>query len=365
VQLQPNLADACSNLGLLLTEQRRLDEAAETLEQALTIDPDHVEARFYRGVLRLLSADFARGWPDYACRWQRETTRTPRPNLPIWSGAPLHTDRLLVSAEQGVGDQILFASCLPDVLRRVSRCLIECDPRLVPLFSRSFPTADVIPEPSRGQRRQVPVLDEIDWAVALGDLPGLFRPSVESFPRHSGYLIPDAAACRCWRSRMAETGTGPKIGISWRGGTDPEDHQRRSTALAEWSMLFAKVPEAVFVNLQYGETTEEVAEVQCEYDVQLYESPQADSLENLDQFAALLASLDLVISVDNTTAHLAGALGVQVWTLLPFTSEWRWLTDRDDSPWYPRMRLFRQSAPGNWDEVFTQACQELRTLFAQ
>jgi len=363
MRLQPDLADACCNLGLLLTEQRQLGVAAQTFERALTIDPGHIEARFYRGVLRLLGGDFSRGWPDYACRWERKTTRSQRPDRPAWNGVPLREERLLVYAEQGVGDQILFASCLPDVLARARDCVIECDPRLVPLFSRSFPAADVVPERSNGEHQAASTLNEIDMAAALGDLPGMFRLTAESFPRHNGYLIPDAAACRCWRSRLAETGTGPKIGISWRGGSDPEDRQRRSTTLGQWGEVLGNIPSAVFVNLQYGETTEEVAAAHCDWGVRLYDWPQADSLKDLDQFAALLSSLDLVISVDNTTAHLAGALGVPVWTLLQFSSEWRWLAGRDDSPWYPSMKLFRQSSPGNWDDVFRCVCQELHTRF--
>ena len=363
IRLQGDSADTRCNLGLLLTEQRQLDEAADSFDCALALAPDHVEAKFYRGVLRLLRGNFSGGWPDYDCRWQRETTQSQRLEIPHWTGTPLTVERLLIYAEQGVGDQVLFASCLPDVLERASRCVVECDARLVPLFSRSFPAARIVPEPSRGQPRDTSLLNETDFAVAVGDLPGLFRLSENAFPRHNGYLVPQATFCRHWRDRLADMGPGPKIGISWRGGCDPEDRQRRSTRLDQWAAVFDALPEAVFVNLQYGETADEVRAVKSKHAARLYDCPRADSLEDLDQFAALLSSLDLVVTVDNTTAHLAGALSVPVWTLLQFASEWRWLITRDDSPWYPSMRLFRQSASGHWDDVLRSVRQKLRTRF--
>jgi len=355
LQSRPDFAGALTNLGMALDQQGAGDESLALLARALELDPHHADARFYQAVARLRRGDFAGGWRDYEARWRRPDMKPRAIPAPEWDGSSLSGRTILVHAEQGVGDEVFFASCLPDLLRVADRCVLECEPRLAPLFARSFPREVVAP---RSPRDPAAWRGQIDVQIPLGSLPRFFRNSEREFPAARGYLVADPVRTGQWQARLSSLGAGIKVGISWRGGSAPEDRRRRSTTLDQWTPLF-NVPGANFVNLQYGNVGAELAALQPRA---VHHWPDSDPLRDLDDFAALLSALDLVISVDNAAVHLAGALGRPVWILLPHAADWRWMRDRNDSLWYPSARLMRQPRPGDWGSVMESAARLLASF---
>jgi hypothetical protein len=269
---------------------------------------------------------------------------------PLWDGSSLKGKTLFVQAEQGIGDEIMFASCLEEVINQADLCIVECDERLVPLFARSFLKAMVIKHISSKDTYPTD-LPPVDMRISIGSLPSFLRPNLSSFPQKKSYLISDVHKVEYWRNRIAELGKGLKIGISWRGGITPLVIRRRSIVLEQWSKLFS-IPGIHFINLQYGDCKDELAEAKEKLGITIHDWEDADPLKDLDGFAAQISALDMVISVDNSTVHMAGALGVPVWVLLPFVCDWRWMRKIDDTPWYTTVRLFRQTSLGDWDGVF-------------
>jgi tetratricopeptide (TPR) repeat protein/SAM-dependent methyltransferase len=368
IELSPDFAEAHVNRGVVLKSHGRLDEAVDSHTHALQVRPGDAEARFHRSLAMLAMGDFERGWDEYESRWEYEATPRRFPQ-PAWDGSSLRDRKLLVFSEQGIGDEIMFASCLPEIAGRAAECVIECDPRLVPLFARSFPMAKAVAKRSVEfiPRETDPAISRCDLQIAIGSLPRYCRRSLADFPRQRRYLASDPALVAKWRERLAELTAGRinnpsygtlNVGISWRGGNKPTIRKRRSTTLDQWQPLF-DVPGVNFIRLQYGDCGQELSEIKEKLGVSIHDWDDVDPLRNLDGFAAQIAALDLVISIDNSTVHMAGALGVPVWTLLPFAPNWRWMLGRDDSPWYPTMRLFRQPGPLEWGPVFESAAVAL------
>ena len=356
--INPRLTEAHINLGVVLERQGELDTAIACHTRALDLRPGDAEARFHRAAALLAAGRLAEGWEDYESRWDYEgKARTFL--QPAWDGAPLEGRSLLAYAEQGVGDEIMFASCLTDLIGQTRDCVVECDPRLVPLFARSFPLARVFARPIDAR-----IAERTDLHVAFGSLPRHLRPTLDHFPRVHRYLTPDPQRLEDFRSRLAALGTGLKVGISWRGGGKPDVQRRRSTQLREWASILS-VPNVHFVNLQYGSSRDEIQNVATELGLNVHHFDDVDPLADLDGFAAEIAALDLVISADNATVHMAGALGVPVWTLLPSAPNWRWMQGREDSCWYPAMRLFRQTVDGEWTAVQKRVAEALAGLAAE
>lgn len=357
LDIQPDLSAACVNRGVVQKRLGLLDEAIASYTRAMEIGDRDAEAGFHRALARLHKGDFERGWEEYEWRWKYEAVPRRFPQ-PVWTGDTLYDRALLVYAEQGVGDEIMFASCLPELIPRTRRTVLECDPRLVPLFARSFPLATVVARPKLASNAEADATHDCDVQIAIGSLPRYTRARLIDFPNRRRYLAPDPDLVRRWQSRLEPFGETLKVGISWRGGNKPEIRKRRSTALSQWKPVFS-VPGVEFVNLQYGECEEELEVAKRDLDVDIHHWDDANPIRDLDGFAAQMATLDLVITIDNSTAHMAGALGVPVWTLLPYAPNWRWMAGRDDSPWYSSMRLFRQPAPEEWAPVFEEAAREL------
>jgi hypothetical protein len=309
----------------------------------------------------LLSGKFREGWKEYEWRWKVKGMLFCRDfSQPVWNGSSLQGKTLFVYDEQGVGDEIMFASCLPEVIAQSNLCVVETDKRLVPLFSRSFPNALVIDLLARN-KAYPSELPQADMKTAIGSLPQFLRPDFLSFSKQQTYLIPDTPQVNIWHKRFEVLGEGPKIGISWRGGKSADIRRIRSTVLEQWDKLFS-IHDVHFINLQYGDCTQELREAREAFEVIIHDWEDVDPLKDLDWFAAQISALDLVISVDNATVHMAGALGVKVWTLLPFVPDWRWVLNREDSPWYPTMRLFRQPSPGDWESVMVKVANELHNF---
>lgn len=357
IALAPDRAEPRSALGAVLHLQCRLREALESYDQALRLRADNPEAHFGRATSLLLAGDLEAGWREYEWLWRCGGNQRPFVQQPEWDGGDLSGKTILVQDDQGIGDQIMFASCLPDLLVKADRVVVQVDRRFQRLFERSFPPCIVNPAMRQGQDANV----RADVHIWMSGLPRIFRPSLGHFPAHTGYLVPDAVAVRKWRARYAELGGGFTVGISWRGGAVGLAQSQRSIPLTRWAPILG-VPGVRFVNLQYGECGEELAEAGRRCGVRIHDWEDADPLMDLDDFCAQIKALDLVISIDNSTVHMAGATGTPVWTLLPFAPDWRWLLEREDSPWYPAMRLFRQPVLGDWGSVMGRVAGKLARL---
>ena len=351
--LKPDLAEAHLNLGNIFKSQGDVDSSLACYRRALALNPSSAEADVAESMALLLKGDFASGWKNFKRRWQtKEYDTQMRTNAqPLWKGEQLASRRLLIWGEQGIGDEIMFAGLLPDVIRAGNRCVLDCDARLQPLFARSFPSMEVV---SGVTPKNHPDLD-IAAHLPSGSLPGLFRNSTAAFEATtSPYLVADPSAQSQFRARYAD---GRKlVGLAWHT-KNKKTGRIRSIDLALLAPLFDQ-PGVRWISLQYGEsgTLEEQARAAH---APVLVDPEVDQLSNIDDFAAQIAAIDLVITIDNSTAHLAGALGVPTWVLLPFAPDWRWQMNRADNPWYPTLRLFRQPKLGDWQSVVREVASAL------
>ncbi|WP_146210815.1 tetratricopeptide repeat protein, partial [Azospirillum sp. TSO35-2] len=297
LELHPDFVEARYNLGNALQAQARYDEAAACYEEALAQQPDLATASFNLSLLALLHGDLARGWTGYERRFAAgEVMPDRRIAAPRWTGELLRGRRLLVWREQGVGDEILFASCYPDVIAwGGGPVVIECDPRLVPLFRRSFPRATVRAESCTGDAfRTIPreTIDppDVDLQVPAGDLPHRLRDSLSAFEPQGPWLVPDPALVARWRERLAALGPGLKVGIGWRSQLITQERIGAYTRLDQWGPVFA-VPGITFVNLQYGECEAELAAAERRFGVTIHRWSDLNLKDDFDNAAALTANL--------------------------------------------------------------------------
>jgi hypothetical protein len=344
LELKPNQAEVCLNLGHVLKARGEVDAGLDCYRRALALKPALAEARVAESMALLLKGEFAAGWQQFESRWETQDYDTQQRSYsqPLWCGERL-SGRLLIWGEQGVGDEIMFAGLVPDALRAGQRCVLDCDPRLKPLFARSFPDVDVVSgsDPNRDSEM------EIAAHLPSGSLPGLFRTTRESFvATTSPYLFCDPIKRKDFRSKCHDGRL--LVGLAWHT-RNRKSGRVRSIDLSLFVPLFS-LSEIQWVSLQYGDHDD----LQSQADTAgapLLVDREVDQLADIDGFAAQVAAMDLVITIDNSTGHLAAALGVPTWLLLPFATDWRWLLTGDVSPWYPPMRLFRQASIGDWHSV--------------
>lgn len=361
--LNPASLLALGNLATLRRWQGDHAGAMALIGQGLALDPLNAELRMKRAETLLATGEFSAGWEDYAWRFvhgdiwgAQASTYVP---LPKWAGEPLPGKRVLLHAEQGIGDEVMFASCLRELADIPGHFTLLCDPRLVPVMARAFGFLHVVPNTPAawGAAGEAIVAD---LRIPLGDLPGVFRRSAESFAPRAAFLPTDPAARQDWRRRLAALGTGLKVGIAWRGGNTPRTRQARSVPLAVLEPLFSRSGLRL-ISLQYGDCDREIADAPEAVRGGLIRFPDLDPLRDLEGMFALMAELDLVISVDNSTVHFGGALGVTTWMLAPALTDWRWPAEGSDSRWYDSVRLFRQP-PGeraDWAPVIRSLCAAL------
>jgi tetratricopeptide (TPR) repeat protein len=354
--LKPDYATAYGNLGNVLQAQNKFDEALACYDRVLALRPGSADAYHSKALLQLLLGEFPAGWVHYEWRWEivgHAPVRTY--SQPRWAGETLVAGSLLLWGEQGVGDEIMFAGLIPEVIRTGNRCILDCDSRLKPIFSRSFPGIEVVSGTDAVKNWD----RDISAHLPTGSLPGLFRTTSDAFgATTSPYLVADPLQKEQFRTRYSD---GKKlVGLAWHTRNKKTGYSR-SVSLSQFAPLFARTGIA-WVSLQYGDHDELERQAEAAHAPLLIDRA-VDQFSDMDAFAAQIAALDLVITIDNSTAHLAGALGVPVWVLLPFARDWRWMLDRDDSPWYPTMRLFRQPKPGDWASVVedVQGCLRAAT----
>ena len=328
------------NLASVLKEAGRLPDAEAMYRDLLTRHPRDPRLHFNLGVLLLLAGRFEEGWTEWEWRFQAEPGLCPTYPQPLWSGGPLHGRTLLVHAEQGLGDMIQFCRYLP-LLPRNGTVIVRVQPPLVSLL-REFGTvvADSDPIPSA------------DLRVPMMSLPlELGLTHAADIPATVPYLRGDPAATAGWQARLADR-PGLRVGLAWAGNPGRARMDRRRSVAVERLAPLATIPGVHFVSLQKGTAAPDWME------------DWTGALTDFADTAALIQALDLVISVDTAVAHLAGALGKPVWLLNRADTCWRWQLGRDDSPWYPTLRQFRQATPGVWDDPIAAMTDALRTLAA-
>lgn len=342
------------NMAAVMLDRGAVDEALAFLDKAVEADPRPSELRLRRGIKLLQRGQLAKGWPDYESRFSTTRKRIPRHVTPMaWAGEDLSEKTILLWSDQGLGDEIIYAQMIPDVVRRAKRCIVECSARMAPVFARSFPDATVAPHRADGEIIQPS--EGIDVQSAVASLGQFLRTDFGQFPTEPGYLKANPGRTVALRARYRDVAPGNLIvGIAWHSSTDATGAVK-TTALAMWKYILT-VPGVTFVNLQYGDHADEIAAARSATGARIIEDAEIDSLKNMDDFFAQVAAMDMVITTSNTAVHVAGALGVPTWLLLSASPLWYWFMERGDSPWYPTVTLFRDppSAPQRWMEAIAR-----------
>ncbi len=362
----PQLIEAYEALAKVYEHQALFDDAIATLLQALVLEPQSSNLLFKLSIVQLGSGNLKDGWRNYDHRLHKMDDACRRATPPAyWRGEDLTAKNIVVWTEQGVGDEIMYASIIPDIVALAGHCTVECSVRMAPIFARSFPRAGVVPFMVPGQPA-TPAAG-VDYQISAASLGQFLRPTIGSFPRHHGYLEADPARTALLRACYTARAPGNLIvGVAWRS-TRAENGANKSADIALWTEIL-NVPGITFVNLQYGDCSEELAAVKRETGIEIFQDPEVDALRNMDDFCAQVAAMDLVISTSNTAVHVAGSLNVPTWLMLSGepTGLWYWMQNRTDSPWYPSVRIFRAArAPGNaprpwWKEVISDVAHNCR-----
>ena len=356
IALAPDNAALYANYGNIQEDREDLEAAEAAYRQAVALDPEFAEAHTSLGLMLLLNRRFEEGWPEFDWRW-RQKGRPLRPfPHPRWDGQSLEGKTILAWGDEGAGDEILFASLLPEVIASAERCIIECDARLAPLFARTLSDAEIV---ERADPPDQSLMDgKIDFQSPFSELPRWLRPNLfEASKPSEPYLRADTALSETCHSRYQALGGDLIVGIAWASGNlmRPE----RNAPLTLWDPILTQ-PGLTFVSLQYGDHDAAMAETRDRTGVEIFVDPEIDQFASLDRFAAQVDAMDLVISITNTTVHMAGALGKSVWTMLPYMPDWRYQREREDTPWYPHMRLFRQSRARIWNDVIDRVAAALK-----
>ncbi len=346
--LRPDYADAHTNLIVTLRDQGRIDDALACCKWALAFHPDSADTHFCDAYLRLLTGDFVEGWRKYEWRWLTADVKPHGLTLPLWDGKDLR-GTILLHSEQGFGDNIQCVRFARLVKEKGGTVLLSCPPSLARLFKDVAGIDGIFPD-----GRDVP---GYDVHAPVMSLPGIFQTTVDTIPAAVPYLQSDAAQVAVWRDRLADY-RGFRVGIAWRSGPAHEGYRKRSVTAAQFTE-FLNSPGLAVVSLQKDGAAGEI-ETLRNVPGSLFDA--GPFLNDFSDTAAVIANLDLVITVDTAVCHLAGALATPVWTLIPFASDWRWLLQRGDSPWYPTMRLFGQPKIGDWQPVLERVRDELALL---
>jgi tetratricopeptide (TPR) repeat protein len=358
LRLRPAFAEAHNNLGLAYRQLGRFEEALASFADAVRVKPEYTEAHCYAGMLWLLLGDYDRGWPEYEWRWQRPDFRSTyrhRFVRPRWDGSSLAGRTILLCAEQGLGDTIQFVRYASLLKGQGATVIVECQRPLLPLLSRCTGIDQLIAwgDPLPPHDVQSPFLS----------LPYHCGTRVETIPALVPYLAPDASLVEQWRQELEPMG-GWKIGIAWDADPKFRHYNRaRCIPLTEFAPL-ARLEGVRLVSLQKGSGADQLRDLGELFPVTDLGSRLDEGSGAFMDSAAVMRSLDLVVTTDTSIAHLAGALGVPVWVPLLHVPCWRWLLDREDSPWYPTMRLFRQEERGEWGPVFQRVAEAVKQRMA-
>ena len=347
--IDENYLEARYNLGLVLKDQGLFEEGIACLRDAVRRKADYVDAHWDLSLALLMMGNLKEGFEEYEWRW-RLAENPPRAfDKPAWSGAALDGRTILLHAEQGMGDSIQFARYVPPVAERGGQVILECQRPLTPLFETLDGVQQIVARDD--------ALPDFDLHAPLLSLPRIFATELDSIPAADAYLTADPARLSKFDDLL--DGERLNIGVAWAGKPSHRNDRNRSAGLAPFIDLFGTAG-ATFHSLQVGPRAGDIAASGSAGLIR----DHAALLEDFADTAALVSKLDLVICVDTSVCHLAGALGKPCWVVLPYTPDWRWLMEREDSPWYPSLRLFRQTEFGDWPGVFTRVAAALEERIA-
>jgi Flp pilus assembly protein TadD len=350
VALRPDQPQTWNNLGNALGGVGRFDEAATAYCKAISLRPNYPTAHLNLGINLLTRGDFVRGWPEYEWRWR---VNDPRPRLhltaPWWDGNQLHGRTILLHNEQGFGDTIQFVRYVPIVADRGGKVILVCQEELIPLLHG---LKGVIALAKAGGP-----IPKHDLHCPLLSLPGLTGTTPSTIPGSAPYLSADVKLADQWKERLPAADGRLKVGLAWAGEANHPNDRNRSLRLEQLLGLW-QVPNTWFCSLQTGEASKQARAIPQPLEIKNW----SDELKDFGDTAALIANLDVVVSVDTAVAHLAGAIGKPVFLLVPFIPDWRWMLARGDSPWYPTMRLFRQPRKEDWDSPIREIIEAVSGL---
>jgi tetratricopeptide (TPR) repeat protein len=352
LHIKPLFIEALRSRANSLAELRRFDEAFSDLDKSISFKPNYADAYFNAALLRLLTGDFAAGWAGREWRWKCPALRLDDRQFsqPVWLGdQQIDGKTILLHSDEGLGDAIQFARYVPMVAELGALVLLEVQEELQPLMAELSGVSQCMPK-STGK------LPDFDFHCPLSSLPLAFETQIGTVPSAERYLpVPEDVRRQAWEKRLGSRNR-LRIGLVWSGNPHHKNDRRRSMNLSSLAPILEL--DATFVSLQKNIRAEDKSSLLEHSGI----SNVAEHLQDFTDTAALISCLDLVISVDTSVAHLAGALGCPVWILLPYTPDWRWLLDRHDSPWYESARLFRQGQTREWSSVLDRVGKALQEL---
>jgi tetratricopeptide (TPR) repeat protein len=351
IELAPNYFDALTNLGRALQIRGEPAAALEFLDRAVALKPDDPDARFLRGLSLLVRGDLAAGFADYAYRLKCTgfDVHGRRFAQGEWDGGDVAFKTFLIHTEQGLGDTIQFIRYAPLLAERGARVIVECPPDLTDLLRTVRGVDDVIPRPNP--------LPAFDVHAGVLDLPRLFGTTLDTIPANVPYVSANESRIAAWRDVLASDPPGKRVGLVWSGNPKHTNDRNRSIPLREFEPL-ADLPNLNFFSLQKGPAAGQMSDST----LRLRLIDHTARLHDFADTAAMISLLDVVITVDTSVAHLAGAMGKPTWVLLPKVPDWRWMLDRADSPWYPTVRLMRQRQAGEWAGVIDAVASALQSI---
>lgn len=336
------------NLGVYYMDRGKIKEALEHYNKAIELNKNFFEARWNRSLVLLLLGRFEEGWKEYEYRFKKEKpTDTRNFSKPKWDGSSLEGKKILIVSEQGFGDTINFIRYVHLVKEKGGYVIYECKKELRRLF-QGFPGIDEIVEKEKGAIPNV----KFDTYTYLMSLPGIFNTNLDNIPNKIPYLKANPELAKKFEKEFNTNKF--KIGIVWAGNPEQPNDKNRSIRFEKFKIL-KSIPEVQLYSLQKGEVAKQLDDSVI--------INMADKINDFADTAVIIENLDLIITVDTSVAHLAGAMGKRVWILLAVSADWRWLLNRNDSPWYPTAKLFRQPKLGDWDSVFDEICEEIQNKF--
>jgi hypothetical protein len=354
VAAEPERAEAYNSLGYLLSRQRQPQKAIAYYEHAIDLQPQYAQAHFNLGMTLLQLGDYPRGFTEYDWRWQTGQFTPFQCPHPQWDGRPIPDKTLLIHTEQGAGDAIQFARYVPLAAQRCKKLILVCRGDLIPLFA-------TLPGVAQIREAGTITVAEFDTYLPLLSLPRVFGTTLETIPADIPYL--DIQTIRRRKAdglsaMLLSRSSAFKVGVVWAGSPTYKNDRQRSCPLREWTPVL-RIPEVEFYSLQKGPQREELVQLPADLQVQDLDP----HMQDYGDTARLIDQFDLIITVDTSVAHLTGALGKPVWTLLPYVPDWRWGLEGETTPWYLTMRLFRQTRAGDWAGVFDRVAQALQRRF--
>lgn len=357
IQINPDKSDYFNAKGLVYEELMALEDALGCFNKAYELQPDYYAVVWHRALVKLLLFDFETGWQDYVFRFQSGAQEKRDFPFQEWKGESLKGKKLLIYAEQGLGDELMFASCITDIMGQAESCIVDCCAKLENLFQRSFPTVMIKTSNQDEDCQWINEVD-VDYQVSVADLPLHFRTSWEQFPRQP-YLTASNEKTQHWQKKLDALEGTLNVGISWVGGAHKTRRHWRSFALQTLLPILSQQG-INFISLQYTDCVDEIDHFEAKNGIKVHHWQQA--IDDYDETAALVNALDLVISVQTAIIHLAGSLGKPAWVMVRNNPEWRYGANGETMPWYGSIKLFRQQQFGDWVAVVEQVSEALKQL---